>query len=454
MSEHIFTLPDLGEGTVEAEVSEWHVKVGDFVKEDQPIADMLTDKAAVEVPAPVTGTIVQLGGELGDIIAVGAPLVIFDTEGSPGAVTSAVPAAASKPEEKPAPAAAPKPTVVPSKIPEPAALHSTSATSAPQSTPAPPPLPAVNMGNGASAPTPAPAGLPESITSAKVLTSPVVRRLAREHRVDLAAISGSGPRGRILRSDLDAYLTKLKRGPAPIAPRKRVGAKEIKVIGMRRIIAQRVSASKSEIPHFSYVEEIDVTELERFRQTLNLQYAQYNVKFSYLPLLVQCITKALVRFPQCNALYDKERNVIVQHEPVHAGIATQTPDGLKVPVVHHAEAMSLPQLAQAIGLAAQGARDGSATKAQLTGSTITVTSLGKLGGIASTPVINQPEVSIIGVNRAVERPMVINGGIHIRRMMNISSSFDHRFVDGYDAAGFIQAVKEMLENPGHTFAEG
>ncbi|MFK8032444.1 MAG: dihydrolipoamide acetyltransferase family protein [Gammaproteobacteria bacterium] len=440
MSEHIFTLPDLGEGTVEAEVSEWHVKVGDFVKEDQPVADMLTDKAAVEVPAPVTGTIVRLGGQLGDIIAVGAPLVVFETDANVKTIAEA-PASSEKPTAEPKIAAAPTPRPAPAAAPAPPA-------------PAPvPALPAVQRESNR-VPVSAPAGIPASVTSGKVLTSPVIRRLAREHRVDLAQIKGSGPRGRILRSDLDAYIAKLKRGPAPVAPSKRVGAKEVKVIGMRRIIAQRMSASKTEIPHFSYVEEIDVTDLEAFRQTLNRQYAQYNLKFSYLPLLVQCVAKVLARFPQCNALYDKERNVIVQHDPVHAGIATQTPDGLKVPVVHHAEALSLPEIAQAIVSVAQAARDGSATKAQLTGSTITLTSLGKLGGIASTPVINQPEVSIIGVNRAVDRPMVINGGIHIRRMMNISASFDHRFVDGYDAAEFIQAIKEMLENPAHTFAAG
>ncbi len=435
MSEHVFTLPDLGEGTVEAEVSEWHVKVGDFVKEDQPVADMLTDKAAVEVPAPVTGTITKLGGELGDIIAVGAPLVVFETDATvdPGKASQS---------DAPQPAAKPAPTT-PAAAPAPA----------PATTATVPELPAVNI-NGNLPPAPIAAGIPKSVTTGRVLTSPVIRRLASEHRIDLSDIQGSGPRGRIQRADFDAHLAKLKRGPAPVRPSKRVGAKEIKVIGMRRIIAQRMSASKSEIPHFSYVEEIDVTELERFRQALNRQYAQYNVKFSYLPLLVQCVAKALSRFPQCNALYDKERNVIVQHDPVHAGIATQTPDGLKVPVVHHAEAMSLPQLAQAIGAAALAARDGSAGKSQLTGSTITVTSLGKLGGIASTPVINQPEVSIIGVNRAVDRPMVVNGGIHIRRMMNISASFDHRFVDGYDAAEFIQAVKELLENPDNTFAGG
>lgn len=450
MSEHIFTLPDLGEGTVEAEISEWHVKVGDFVTEDQPVADMLTDKAAVEVPAPVTGTIVKLGGDLGDIIAVGAPLVVFDTSGSEASAA----ASETRVDAAPPPPAPEKKTAQPAAPARPVAPEPPAAVPAPAPVAPPQALPAVNIGSAETAPEPPPAGIPESVTSAKVLTSPVIRRLAREHRIDLADIEGSGPRGRILRSDFDAHLKKLKRGPAPIPPRKRVGAKEIKVIGMRRMIAQRMSASKSEIPHFSYVEEIDVTELEHFRQALNEQYARYGVKFSYLPLLVQCIAKVLARFPQCNALYDKERNVIVQHEPVHAGIATQTPDGLKVPVVNHAEAMSLPELAQAIAAVTQGARDGTASKAQLSGSTITVTSLGRLGGIVSTPVINQPEVSIIGVNRAVDRPMVVNGGIYIRRMMNLSSSFDHRFVDGYDAAEFIQAIKEMLENPRHTFAAG
>jgi len=394
---------------------------------------MLTDKAAVEVPAPVTGTITRLGGELGDIIAVGAPLVVFETDTN--VAVSASPVAA-------APAA--KPAAAPPTPPTP--LEATTATV--------PELPAVNIGGSLPSATPVAAGIPKSVTTGRVLTSPVIRRLASEHHIDLALIEGSGPRGRIQRADFEDHLAKLKRGPAPVRPSKRVGAKEIKVIGMRRIIAQRMSSSKREIPHFSYVEEIDVTDLEHFRQALNQQYAQYNVKFSYLPLLVQCVAKALSSFPQCNALYDKERNVIVQHESVHAGIATQTPDGLKVPVVHHAEAMSLPQLAQAIGAVTLAARDGSASKSQLTGSTITVTSLGKLGGIASTPVINQPEVSIIGVNRAVDRPMVVDGGIHIRRMMNISASFDHRFVDGYDAAEFIQAIKELLENPGNTFAGG
>lgn len=441
MSEHIFTLPDLGEGMVEAEVSEWHVQVGDVVTEDQQVVDMLTDKAAVEVPAPVSGVIIKLGGEPGDIIKVGAPLVVFDTSG-----------AAVKPAKSEAPA--------PVKAPERAAATPIVATEPV----APAPAVAAPSSNGALPVADTSLPRPETLAmgpvvkgpvgDAKVMTSPAIRRLAMEHQIDLGNITGTGARGRITRKDFDDFIAAKQQKPTVPGPARRSGAKEIKVIGMRRLIAQRMVASKTEVPHFSYIEEIDVTELEALRQQLNEQYAPYAVKFSYLPLLVQAVSKALTRFPQCNALYDKERNVIVQHAPVHVGVATQTPDGLKVPVVRHAEAMTLPVLAQQITAVAKAARDGSASKGQLTGSTITITSLGKLGGIASTPVINQPEVAILGVNRAVERPMIVNGGIQIRRMMNISTSFDHRFVDGYDAAEFVQAIKEMLEDPRATFAAG
>jgi 2-oxoisovalerate dehydrogenase E2 component (dihydrolipoyl transacylase) len=290
------------------------------------------------------------------------------------------------------------------------------------------------------------------------MASPATRRRAREAGINLAAVAGSGPGGRIARGDLDAVLSVQPAGAAPAAamrgPRApRTGTDEIKVIGVRRVIATRMSEAKRNIPHFSYVEEIDVTALEALRAHLNSRAARGTAGFTYLPFVVAALTRVLEAFPQCNASYDAERNVIVRYHGIHVGIATQTPDGLKVPVVRHAESRSLSDLAAEIRRVTEAARSGSATRAELTGSTITVTSLGKLGGIASTPVINSPEVAIIGINKAIERPMVVGGAIAVRRMMNLSSSFDHRFVDGFDAAAMIQALKERLEYPATIFID-
>jgi 2-oxoisovalerate dehydrogenase E2 component (dihydrolipoyl transacylase) len=284
-----------------------------------------------------------------------------------------------------------------------------------------------------------------------VITSPAIRRRAKEAGIDLALVPGTGPGGRIVRKDLDSFLKARATGvsiPAPHTPSTKV--KEIKIIGVRRIIAERMQSAKLEIPHFAYVEEIDITELDALRKHLNEKRGA-DARLTLLPFLAAALIRALREFPQCNVTHDKDRNLLLQHEAVHLGIATQTPDGLKVPVVRHAEVLSLDRLADEIRRLAEAARTNRATKSELSGSTITITSLGKLGGIASTPVINAPEVAIIGVNRAAERPVVVNGQVQVRLMMNLSSSFDHRFVDGYDAAAMIQCIREMLEHPATIF---
>ena len=416
MSEYIFKLPDLGEGTVESEIAEWFIAVGDQVNEEDLVGTMMTDKAAVELSSPVSGRVVKLAGEPGDIIAVGAPLVVFETDAAPA--------------EEPAPAA--KEEEAKKEAPAPAK-----------------PAPAVEPVVAAPPPTAA------TLDRRRVMTSPAIRRRAKELGVELAAVPGSGPGGRITRTDFDQYIKRQAAAGTPpeagIVTTPPPATTEVKVIGLRRIIAERMSEAKREIPHFAYVEEIDITELEALRQHLNSRRADRAERLTLLPFLGLALIRALREFPQCNTTYDKARNVLRRHGAVHLGVATQTPDGLKVPVVHNAQAMSMDALAAAIRRVSQAAKDNSAKKEELSGSTITITSLGKLGGIVSTPVINQPEVAIIGVNRAVERPVVVNGQVAVRLMMNLSSSFDHRFVDGYDAAAMIQSIKEMLEHPATIF---
>ena len=410
MSEHIFKLPDLGEGTVESEIGEWFIKVGEFVEEETIVGTMMTDKAAVELASPISGTVIKLAGEPGDIVAVGAALVVFETDGEAAAV------AGEKVEETESePAPEPKPTPV--QAAEPVAIATT-----------------VDESPG------------------RVITSPAVRRRAKEAGIDLNLVPGSGPGGRIQRKDFDNFLKSQAMGiEAAKAATPSTDVKEIKIIGLRRIIAERMAKAKQEIPHFAYVEEIDITELEALRKHLNNRRNDPTERLTLLPFLGLALIRALKEFPQCNSTYDKDRNMLLQHAAVHLGVATQTPDGLKVPVIKHAEMRGIDGLAAEIRRVTQAARDNSATKSDLTGGTITITSLGKLGGIASTPVINMPEVGIIGVNRAVERPMVFNGQVAVRLMMNLSSSFDHRFVDGYDAAAMIQRIKEMLEHPATIF---
>ena len=407
MTRYVFKMPDLGEGTVEAEVVAWHVKVGELVDEDQVIAEVMTEKAAVEVPSPVTGRVVSLTGAPGDMVPVGAELIVFETGTA---------------DDEPA---APAPDAVP--------------------------------GPAAAAAAPARA---DAKRHGRLMASPATRRRAREAGIDLAEVEGSGPSGRITRQDFDAVLGGTAAPKAPAAPAqsgglaKRSGTEEVKVIGVRRVIANRMTEAKRNIPHFAYVEEVDVTELESLRQHLNARLPAGAPSLTFLPFIGAALTRVLVDFPQCNAHYDAERNVLVRHHGVHLGVATQTPDGLKVPVVRHAEARTLWDLSAEIRRVSEAARAGKAAREELSGSTITITSLGKLGGIVSTPIINAPEMAIIGVNKAVERAVVVSGAIAVRRMMNLSSSFDHRFVDGYDAAAMVQAIKDLLEHPATIFIPG
>jgi 2-oxoisovalerate dehydrogenase E2 component (dihydrolipoyl transacylase) len=402
MSRYVFKLPDLGEGAVDAEVVAWRVTAGEEVQEDQPLVEMLTQKATVEVPAPVSGRVLSITGAPGERVAVGAELAVFETA---AASTSRMEVAAVAAAPAARPAAAPA-----------------AASGAPAVAEARP----------------------------RVATSPAIRRRAQEAGVDLGKINGSGPHGRIVLSDLESHLQARKAGSAQAAE-SGPEVREIPVNGLRRLIAEQVSQSARTIPHFAYVEEVDVTALESLREQLNSSAKPGGSALTYLPFIVLGVIRALAQHPQCNARYDAARQMLLQYRAVHVGIAVQTPQGLKVPVVRDAQNLSLRELDAEIRRLSAAARDGKARPAELTGSTITVTSLGKLGGIASTPIINQPELAIIGVNRAVERPMVQGGAIVVRRMMNLSSSFDHRFIDGFDAARLIQTVRESLEQPALLF---
>jgi 2-oxoisovalerate dehydrogenase E2 component (dihydrolipoyl transacylase) len=419
MSEFTFKLPDLGEGLVEAEIAEWMVKPGDMVEEEDVICAVMTDKAAVELTAPVTGKVLSTTGEPGDMVAVGSPLIVFETTSD----TSKMPAnegTAGKDSSV---------TVSEESIKQPNVV-------APQAEPA--------------------AVVNERPT--KILTSPVIRQRAREAGIDLGQVQGNGPKGRIQSADLNAFIAgNTNNAGAPASGNSEVrkqpssAINEIKVVGLRRIIAERMATANSEVPQFNYVEECDITALESLRQHLNNQKAANEPKLTPLPFIGLALIRALAQFPQCNALYDKERNVISQYAAVHLGIATQTPSGLKVAVVKNSDTLGLEALSNEIRRISASAKDNTAKRDELMGSTITITSLGKLGGIVTAPIINQPEVGIIGVNKAVERPMVVNGQVVIRTMMNLSSSFDHRFVDGYDVAMMIQTVKGYLEQPATLF---
>ena len=418
MGTHVIKMPDIGEGIAEVELSVWHVKVGDMVVEDQVLADVMTDKAMVDIPSPVHGKVISLGGEPGEVMAVGSILISIEVEGAGNAKEAPVVAepvkAAPVVEAKPAP-------VVESK-----------------------PAPVVT----AQAPVARDA-------DERPLASPAVRKHALDAGIQLRLVQGSGPAGRILHEDLDAYLqqgaSNASTAANPYAERN--SEEQIPVIGMRRKIAQRMQDATRRAAHFSYVEEIDVTALDELRVHLNEKHGATRGKLTLLPFIVRAMVVALRDFPQINARYDDEAQVITRLGAVHVGVATQSDVGLMVPVVRHAEARSLWGNAEEIARLATAARNGKASRDELSGSTITLTSLGALGGIVSTPVLNLPEVAIVGVNRIVERPMVIKGQIVIRKMMNLSSSFDHRVVDGMDAAQFIQAIRGLLEQPASLFLE-
>ena len=424
MGTHVIKMPDIGEGIAEVELSVWHVKVGDMVVEDQVLADVMTDKAMVDIPSPVHGKVIALGGQPGEVMAVGSVLISIEVEGAGNVKESAQPATAVKE----APIAAPKVEAVVESKPVAAAT----------------PRPAVCQGP-----------LVAREANERPLASPAVRKHALDLGIALRLVRGTGPAGRVLHDDLEAYLAQGQSNASSVsnAYAQRNDEAQIPVIGMRRKIAQRMQDATQRAAHFSYVEEIDVTAVEELRAHLNEKHGATRGKLTLLPFLVRALVVALRDFPQINARYDDEAQVITRLGAVHVGIATQADIGLMVPVVRHAEARSLWDSAAEIARLATAARNGKASRDELSGSSITLTSLGALGGIVSTPVLNLPEVAIVGVNKIVERPMVIKGQIVIRKMMNLSSSFDHRVVDGMDAAQFIQAVRRLLEQPATLFVD-
>ncbi len=436
MARFTFRLPDVGEGTAEAEIVAWHVAPGDAVEEDQPLVDVMTDKATVEITSPVAGRVLERRGEPGEMFAVGGALVEFETDG--------------------APPGAPDPPVVPS----PSGQRNVDAREAPPTTPqterpAPPAAPSPVNGGGDAAGSPLP-NAPAFFEShaGRPLTSPAIRRRAREAGLDLRRVQATGPGGRLTREDFEAHLSAPPpAAAAPAAYAERNGVEEIRVIGLRRKIAEKMAQSKRRIPHFGYVEEVDATELDELRVHLNATKRPDRPKLTLLPFLIRALVEVLPDHPQINATFDDEAGVLRQSAAVHLGMATQTPDGLVVPVIRHAEARDVWALAGEIGRLAKATRDGTATREDLSGSTITLTSLGPLGGVSHTPVINHPEVAIVGPNKLIERPVVRRGQIVARKMMNVSSSFDHRVVDGYDAAEFIQKVKGLLEHPATLFMD-
>ncbi|MEZ5958150.1 MAG: dihydrolipoamide acetyltransferase family protein [Hyphomonadaceae bacterium] len=466
MGQFVFKLPDVGEGTAEAEIVAWHVRVGDVVKEDAPLVDVMTDKATVEMTSPVAGKIVSIHGEPGDMAPVGGPIAVFETEGEGEAEVAAPPppppAVASTPAPQANGASAPKPKI---KAPAGATWSEDQVQAAMQgSAPKATAVPAAAMPGAAAPkpkPTPAQAVAMPAARDASVhewsqaQASPAVRARAQKLGIDLGLVRGTGPDGRITHEDLDAVLVPAvgKRRSSGSALAERNGIEPVKVIGLRRKIAEKMQDAKRRIPHFAYVEEADLTELEELRAHLNATKRNDQPKLTMLPFLMRALVLALPDFPQINARYDDEQGVVYRHENVDIGIATQTDNGLIVPVVRHVEALDVWSAALEVSRLANAVRNNSAGKDELSGSTITITSLGALGGIVTTPVINHPEVAIIGVNKLVERPVVKNGQIVVRKMMNLSSSFDHRVVDGYDAAAFIQRVKGLLEHPAALFIE-
>jgi 2-oxoisovalerate dehydrogenase E2 component (dihydrolipoyl transacylase) len=437
MARYVFRLPDVGEGSAEAEIAAWHVAVGDRIEADAPLVDVMTEKATVEIPSPVAGTIIALHGAPGDKHAVGSDLVEFEVAGEGNAQ-------AARPHARGAGATGPLLSraageghrVAPGSLPRTRVAGEGAERGEPDD--------GLTALRGAAFAT-RPAG-------EKPTASPAVRRRAWAVGIALQFVPGSGPGGRITHADLDAYIAREGRIATPAASgyARREGREEIKLIGLRRVIAEHLEQSARQIPHFSYIEEVDVTALDELRRHLNATRPE---RLTVLPFLMRALVKALLDFPQINACYDEAAGIVHRYAAVHIGIATQTPAGLMVPVVFHAEVLGLREMAVEVARLATAARDGKARREELSGSTITITSLGALGGVASTPVINHPEVAIVGVNKIVERPVVRDGRIVIRKMMNLSSSFDHRIVDGWDAAAFMQRIKVLLEHPAALFLD-
>ncbi|WP_457153071.1 dihydrolipoamide acetyltransferase family protein [Mesorhizobium sp. P5_C1] len=440
MGEHIIKLPDVGEGVAEAELVEWHVKIGDIVREDTVLAAVMTDKATVEIPSPVDGEILWLGAEIGDTVAIGSPIVRLKVAGE-GNV---------KPQGGEVEVVAAEP---PAKLPTPKPETAAPAAKAPPKASGTDvkPAPAVSK----SPRQPSVSGAPRQ-EGEKPLASPAVRLRAKEAGIDLRQVSGSGPAGRIGHEDIEAFLA---RGPQVVKTSglaRNDTVEDIKVVGLRRKIAEKMTLSKSRIPHITYVEEIDVTALEELRAALNKEKRVAKgerPKLTLLPFLMRAMVKAIADQPNLNSLFDDEAGIIHQHGGIHIGIAAQTPSGLVVPVVKHAEARDIWECGAEVIRLAEAAKSGTATRDELSGSTITITSLGAMGGVATTPVINHPEVAIIGVNKMMVRPVWDGTQFMPRKMMNLSSSFDHRVIDGWDAAVFIQRIKSLLETPALIFVD-
>lgn len=447
MGHHVIKMPDIGEGIAEVELITWKVEVGGPVAEDQVVAEVMTDKAMVEIPSPVSGTVVSLGGKPGQMMAVGSELIRLEVDGAGNASAASAPAAAAPAE----PVAAPKAAA-------PAAAPAAAAEPAPAATPA----------KAAAASAPACAAKQDArgaVTNGVLnageapLASPAVRRRAWDLGIELRYVPATGPGGRILQADLDAYAAAGGKaqpvggsaGGSSYA--RRTGEQQVPIMGLRRKIAQKMQQSWSTIPHITYVEEIDVTEVEALRAKLNERWAKERGKLTLLPLLARAVVLAARDFPQMNARFDDQANIVTRYEGVQLGIATQSEVGLSVPVVAHAESLDLWQTAAEIARLANAVRVGKATREELSGSTITISSLGAIGGLVSTPIINHPEVAIVGVNRIIERPMFREGQVVARKLMNLSSSFDHRIVDGMDAAEFVQAIRTRLETPALLFVE-
>jgi 2-oxoisovalerate dehydrogenase E2 component (dihydrolipoyl transacylase) len=430
MGTYTVLLPDVGEGIAEAELTEWTVKIGDVVKEDDILGVVMTDKAAVEVPSSVDGKVTWLAGDVGDVIAIGAALVKLEVAGegnessvdAPGDKTSLPPASVAEAPSEPIPAPTPPPA-------KPASMR---AASTPASTATP----------------------TRRAEGEKPIASPAVRKRAMDAGVDLRQVLGSGPAGRITHDDLDKFFANGLIVQGGTHRGINSGIAEIKLVGMRRKIAEKMALSKSRIPHITIVEEVDVTNLEELRAKLNTKYLGERARLTILPFMMRAIVEAVREQPEMNAHFDDDTGMIYQHGGVHIGIATQTPAGLTVPVAKHAEALNPWESATEVSRLAAAARDGKATRDELSGSTITITSLGPLGAIVTTPIINHPEVAIVGINKMSIRPVWDGQQFQPRKMMNISCSFDHRVIDGWDAAVFVQKLKKLLETPAMMFVEG
>ncbi|MBX3574034.1 MAG: 2-oxo acid dehydrogenase subunit E2 [Mesorhizobium sp.] len=447
MAEHVIKLPDVGEGIAEAELVEWSVKVGDIVREDAVLGAVMTDKATVEIPSPVEGKVTWLGAEIGDTVAIGSPIVKIEVAGEGVFAERAESGGLETPTPDPSPQGGGELGSSPTaEIPAQMAPKRADSGS-------PSPLWGGVRGGGSGSTAPFSPGPPRP-EGERPLASPAVRLRAKEAGIDLRQVAGTGPAGRITHEDVDAFLARGPQVPAGTGLRRREGVEQVKVVGLRRKIAEKMALAKSRIAHITYVEEIDVTAVEDLRAKLNGEKKPDRPKVTLLPFLMRAMVKALGEQPAMNATFDDEAGVINRHAAIHIGIATQTPSGLVVPVVRHAEARDLFDCATEMLRLAEAARNGTATREEMGGSTITITSLGAMGGVSTTPVVNYPEVAIVGVNKMMVRPVWDGSQFIPRKMMNLSSSFDHRVIDGWDAAVFVQRLKTLLETPALIFLEG